>query len=193
MKILIIKLLYCISRIRRSASPPLINYGKQRGDVRGQLLIEMMVAMSVLMISLLGIFALLSQSLALSRVAANQYIAANLAAEGIEVVKNILDSNVIDRTTAWNDGLAVNGDFGVQYDSVALNSLIARDRLLFDPRSRRYNYTSGTQTSFVRVVSIDNISQDEIKVTSRVEWIDRGGLKMDIEVESRFLNWRAEL
>jgi len=50
----------------------------------GQLIIEMIVAVSLLMIGLLGIFAVLSQSLGLNRVAANQYIAAHLAAEGIE-------------------------------------------------------------------------------------------------------------
>ncbi|MEK7182766.1 MAG: prepilin-type N-terminal cleavage/methylation domain-containing protein, partial [Patescibacteria group bacterium] len=57
----------------------------------GQTLVELMIAMSVMSVGLLGVFAVLSQSLGLNRVVANQYVAANLAAEGIEVVKNIAD------------------------------------------------------------------------------------------------------
>ncbi|MBI2506531.1 MAG: hypothetical protein HYW00_00070, partial [Candidatus Colwellbacteria bacterium] len=44
-----------------------------------------MIAMSVMSVGLLSVFAVLSQSLGLNRVVAEQYIASNLAAEGIEV------------------------------------------------------------------------------------------------------------
>ena len=54
-------------------------------------MVEAMVAMSVIVIGLLGVFALSSNSISLNRVAADRYIAVNLANEGIELVKNLIE------------------------------------------------------------------------------------------------------
>ena len=164
---------------------------------RGQLMVELMVSMSLLTIGLLGIFAVLSQSLALNRVAANQYIGANLAAEGVEVTKNILDVNFINGV-AWNLGFS-NGDYGVQFDSTSLDSSKANTLLRLDSSTGRYSYSGGTQTQFTRRISITQISTgafgpgviDEIKVVSTVTWIDRGGIDFTIDVEDRFRDWRT--
>ena len=98
---------------------------KNNGQARlsdGQVLVELMVAISVMVIGLLGIFTLLSQSLGLNRVAADQYIAANLAAEGVEVAKNILDHNVIERNP-WNEGLERDGEFGLNTQVLPLTKI----------------------------------------------------------------------
>jgi len=153
--------------------------------------VELMIAMSVMSIGFLGVFAVLSQSLGLNRVVANQYIAANLAAEGIEVVKNITDSNVA-RGDAWNLGLR-SGDFGAQYDSEAkdLNEAWARIPLNFDSATGRYRYDAKTPTKFQRTVSINNIpGGNEMQVKSVVMWSDRGGTLFEIKLEDRFFNWR---
>ena len=175
----------------------LTGHKKKRTDITGQLLIEMMVAMSVLIIGLLGVFAVLSQSFGLNRVATNQYIAANLAAEGIEVTKNILDANVI-ANTAWNSGFvfADSGNFGVQYDTKSLDATAesnATKKLRLDSSTGVYNYDTGSETNFIRTINVENISPDEIKIVSKVKWIDRGGLPLEIGVEDHFLNWRANL
>jgi len=86
--------------------------------------VEAMIAISVMVIGLLGIFSLTSQSLGLYRVAYEQYVAVNLAAEGIEVVKNMIDTNVIAGSVQWNEGLAIDGDFGIQYDSRSLDATL---------------------------------------------------------------------
>jgi len=156
----------------------------------GQLLIEAMVAISVMVIGLLGIFALLSQSLGLYHVAADQYVAANLAAEGIEVVKNILDANFLKSGMAWNEGLAVDGAYGVNYNSTSLDSLLTNKNLLFDETNKVYNYTTGRPTTFQRIITIKNISPDEIQVDSEVRWKTRGGLSSKISLEDHFYNWR---
>lgn len=165
---------------------------KQNNKKGGQVLVELMVAVSVMVIGLLGIFTLLSQTLGLNRVAADQYIAANLAAEGVEVVKNILDHNVIERNP-WNEGLEQDGDFGVEYSSVVLDANLADENLKFDKDSGRYNYTSGDDTNFTRVITINNLSENEvneIQVNSRVEWRSRGGTSFNINLEDHFYNWR---
>ena len=82
---------------------------------RGQLLIEAMVAVSLMLVGLLGIFGVLSRSLGLSRVAADQFVAVNLASEGIEIAKNLLDSN-IKQGLAWNSNFVDGGDGGREFD-----------------------------------------------------------------------------
>jgi Tfp pilus assembly protein PilV len=75
----------------------------------GQLLIEASIAMTVLIVSLTGIFSLTSQALALNRIALEQYIGASLAQEGIEIVKNLIDQNSLQNLDchciAWKEGL----------------------------------------------------------------------------------------
>ena len=161
---------------------------------RGQLIVELMVAMGLMLIGLLGIFSVLSQSLGLSRVAANQYIAANLAAEGVEVTKNILDTNPINGDQ-WNLGFQLDGDYTVQYNSTALNpdeNMLTRP-LRFDESTGLYSYDAGKNTNFIRKITIENINPTEIKVVSRIDWQDRGGISFDMEAEDRFRNWREPL
>lgn len=159
---------------------------------KGQLLVELMVAISVMVIGMLGIFTVLSQSLGLSKVATNQYVAANLAAEGIEVVKNIIDANTIN-SVAWNEGVSVSGTYRVQYNSTSLNGAGVNNFLNYDQSTGLYSYDSGNPTNFRRIITINNVSPDEIRVSSRVEWKDRGGASFDIEVEDHFLNWRQDI
>ena len=160
----------------------------------GQLIVEMMVAVSLLVIGLLGVFAVLSQSLGLNRVAANQFVAANLAAEGIEVTKNIVDANFIN-DAQWNLYIE-DGQYEVQFDDTSLIGNEASDnpsqQKFLSLNNGRYSYDSGgEETRFKRIITIKN-SEDltEIKVISRVYWRDRGGVDFDIVLEDRFRNWR---
>ncbi len=162
----------------------------------GQLIVEMMVAVSLLVIGLLGVFAVLSQSLGLNRVAANQFVAANLAAEGIEVTKNIVDANFIN-DAQWNLYIE-DGQYEVQFDDTSLIGNEASDnpsqQKFLSLNNGRYSYDSGgEETRFKRIITIENVPASdptEIRVTSEVYWTDRGGVNFDIVVEDRFRSWR---
>ena len=62
-------------------------------------MVEMLVAISIISVSLLGILALVSRSLGLNRVTTEQYIATYLAAEGIELTKNFFDHSYLATQT----------------------------------------------------------------------------------------------
>ncbi len=174
-------------------------------DRKGQIMLESIVAISVIIIALLGIFNLLSRSLSVNRVAGNQYVAANLASEGIEVVKNLIDNNVI-QATAWNNGLS-EGIYEISYDSAGIgpSELIdsnpdncAPDNirqnaqpLTFDPATGRYAYGFPSETIYKRAVCIKSLTGgDELKVNSVVTWIGRGDAEFEINLEDHFFNWR---
>jgi Tfp pilus assembly protein PilV len=163
-------------------------------DTSGQLLIEAMIAIGVVTFGLLGVFSLLSQSMGLNKVAADQYVGAYLASEGIEVVKNIIDTNIY-QSRAWNDGVS-DGTYAVQYDTKTLTSTAIDTPLKFDPATGMYNYSVGADTNFKRSVKITSLrlnsqnQPDELQVDSVVTWNGRGGMQYKINLENHFLNWR---
>lgn len=164
--------------------------GLPQTDVRGQLLIEAMVAIGITVIGLIGVFSLLSQTFSLNKVASDQYIATNLAAEGIEVVKNIIDSNIIKKEP-WNKGID-NGSFEVQYDSTKLIDSASDKPLKFNSGTGVYSYDAGgSATPFRRQITINTLrGGDEIQVNSKVTWKGRNASDFEVNLEDHFFNWR---
>lgn len=153
---------------------------------RGQTLVESLVAISILTTGFLGILTLLARSLSLNRVISDNYTATYLAAEGIEIVKNIILNNRI-QNVAWNEGLSA-GTYEAVYSDTALESNQNRN-LLFDTSEHLYNYSRGQPTSFKRRIEIQEIDVNEIKVKSIVSWTTRGGGNFSVELEDRFFKW----
>ncbi len=169
------------------------------------MLIEAVVALSVLTIGFLGMFALLSESLGLNRVISDNYIATYLAGEGIEVVKNIIDRNTILRASGvaipWNNGLRGDGCYEVSYDTQSLPlplvsgdcnisaAMASAHNLLFQPGQNLYSYSGSQPTNFKRLIRIQFVGADAVKVNSVVSWTTRGGGVFNIDVEDHFFNW----
>ncbi len=151
-----------------------------------------MVALSVLMMGLVAIFALLTRSLAASRVVSDSYIATYLAAEGIEVVKNILDHNQLvcssspSCTTPWNDGLgSLNGqEVYLDYTSLVVGTdpnAPPRGNLGISQSGFYANNNPLNPVKFRRIVSTRLIGSDEVKVNSTVTW-HVGGFGLGVPV-----------
>ena len=161
----------------------------------GQLLIEAIVAVSLMLVGLLGIFGVLSRSLGLSRVAADQFVAVNLASEGIEIAKNILDSN-IKKNVPWNTGGFVNGETFVGYLSSQLGNEAGAcngAELYLDPVTGLYTCEalSGVRSKFSRTLNLTtDMGGERIKIISTVTWKIRGGSDSSVAVEDHFYNWR---
>lgn len=151
---------------------------------------ESIIAITIIVVALLGLFALLSQSIGLRRVTTERYIATYLATEGVEVVKNILDTNVI-RGLAWNNDVTP-GSYEVEYDDTQLQ--VYQDRFLrVDPATGLYQYTFGDPTIFTRriVVNHPGGTGEEVQVNVIVEWTTRGGGEFSINLEDHFYNWQS--
>ncbi len=164
----------------------------------GQVLIESIVSISLVTVGLLGILTLLSNSIAFNRGVTSRFVATYLAAEGVEVIKNIEDANhTTIPPSAWNRYLDTDGSYELQYDSVPgpgsslklLPTEFSSSPLLFDPSTGIYSYISGDPTGFTRTIKILNLSSDEIQVNSIVRWSDKGENK-EVNLEDHFFNWR---
>ena len=163
---------------------------------------EVMIALGMVVVGMLGLLSLLSSSIGINKVVADQYVASYLAAEGIEVFKNIVDNNVASGVRAFNDSIGGEGvEYEIQYDTVQVNPSDEYD--LGNPhffrfggvggQPLRYNYQQGGQTPFIRHVSwsaLDAPAYNKLRVRSMVEWTSRGGAQYQIVLEDYFYNWR---
>jgi len=70
---------------------------------------ELLIAITILVVALVATIALIINSIEAGRASKNKLIGTNFAREGIEIVRNIRDSNWLDpdETTTWRDGLDV--------------------------------------------------------------------------------------
>lgn len=161
----------------------------------GQIMVEAIVALSMLTMGMVGIFTLLSNSYGFNRISTNEYVAVNLASEGIEIVRDIIDTNILN-LRSWNCGVSTNGNFQADYNDSALAAYSASDLVKFDNNLKVYTYDSSADTvitPFNRRISIQNLGTpvSEIRVISRVTWKDRGSVPYDVTLEDRLFSWRG--
>ena len=155
---------------------------------KGYILIEAIIAITIAVVGLLGIFALLSRSLSLNRVVSDRIVASYLAAEGIEIVKNLIDNNIL-AGKPWNAGIP-NGTYEVDYMDTGLRPDSSRF-INLNSETGAYGYAELVPTLMKRVITIRNSSDGEvITVGSRVNWTTRGGGKFDINLEEHLFHWR---
>ncbi len=172
-------------------------------DRPAQILVETMVALSMVVIGLLGLLALVTNSIGLNKVVSDQYVATYLAMEGVEIIKYKIDDNIAGGVLAFNSGISNSGYYKVAMDSSNPDGFkieyISESepefgdnnyKISFDSNSKKYWYASGDKTNFVRVVKITN-NGDSISVDSNVNWVSRGNLKTDVHIDDIFYNWRS--
>lgn len=170
--------------------------------LRGYLLIELIVAMSVFTIGFLAVLGLTANAVSATRVITDSFTANYLAMEGIEVVKSIVDENALD-SGPWNQGIqercylvnynSTRGgstDWDVMTCPSSGSSLIDAGTapLKFTPSTGLYSRQGGPGNNFspfYRMVHVipEGGSPRYIKLESVVAWIGRGGTRNEIMLE----------
>ncbi|MBZ9572786.1 prepilin-type N-terminal cleavage/methylation domain-containing protein [Patescibacteria group bacterium] len=146
-------------------------------------LIEVIIAISVFLIGILGVYAVIPRIISISSTNISRFIASQLGREGIEIVRNIRDSNAL-KGNDFDDGLN-NGDWRVQYNRDFLLSF-AEIPLKIDGNGF-YNYDSGSLTNFKRKVILSHPGTDNLNVKVEVSWPGEGS---PLVVEEILYNWR---
>lgn len=156
----------------------------------GYSLVEVLVAISILLVAIVGPMTIASQSLQYSQFSAQQNTAFFLAQEGIEAAFDIRAASGLDHldnptgagswdwATAANvsDCRAANG-CGIDWrDRTVTNNIVACGsgacQLYYDDTASRAHYThvAGAITPFTRVIRFSNISPTVVEVTATVSW-----------------------
>lgn len=164
---------------------------KQKIKNKGFTLMEVIIAVAIVTTALAVLIALVSFSVSGVGPGKSKLIAVNLSQEGIEIVRNIRDSNWLSYKRSpenWRDGLDAD-DYRVQYDELALLSF--SDIPLKIDSEGFYQYDSGSNTPFYRKISLEHIGNNQIKVVSEVTWQEKGRTQ-SVQAEERLYNWLEE-
>lgn len=174
----------------------------QKTKNKGFSLMEVIIAVAVIITALIAAMTLISFSVSAITSSKSKITATNLAQEGLEIVRNIRDSNWVGPdykmrydggSEDWRNGLGL-GDpdpkqYLVQYNQPGL--LDWSSTPLQIDSSGFYQYDSGTNTPFYRKIIIEYIGNNQIKVTAEITWQEKGRSQI-IQVEDRLYNWLQE-
>lgn len=159
-------------------------------NMRGFTLVEIIIAIAIISLVSVGAMTAISLSLNSAVRISNDLIAANLAQEGLEVMRGIRDRD-------WHLGNSFgasfpnNGSYLVEARDQSLNPFA--ETFLKKDSNGFYNYTSGQDTIFKRKIIIESSGQNpttvERVIKVEVYWQEKSGPKT-IQAELRLFSWR---
>ena len=147
-------------------------------------LMEVVIAVSIISLGLVGILSIVQRSLSLQPIIKNKIIAINLAQEGIEIVRNIRDSNWLSGNN-WRLGLGEDLEVGlgklvgcINYDSTAILAPCSDYSLGVDDEGDFYTHNGEQETPLKRTMTISyEYDADDavyMSVKSEVIWEEKG-------------------
>ena len=178
---------------------------------RGFTLIELLITITVVTIGITGAFIAIQQGISAIGYANSRFVAAFLAQEGVEIIKSIRDTNLLEynyisTSTPWNEGLSPSpspaADFEIEYvNPHSLDPILTEpgcspvcdfDGLRFLKKTKHgfYNYSSlGEDTQFKRRIHIEEVAVDHLKVDITVYWKKRGGGNHELTLRQHLYDW----
>jgi len=163
-----------------------------RQNAHGFSLIEIMVVLMIVSLGIIGVANLATQSIQAQTINKGNIIAYQLAQEGIEVVRQLRDTNWI-KGVDWQEGLDT-GTYCADYYKPSLRAVTGPSecQLTIDSsnwyRAPEVFSVASTLTPYHRVVTI-NAATSSMSVKAIVTWMERGRA-FRFEAETELYNWR---
>ena len=165
----------------------------------GFTVLEALIAISIIVIGVGGVFGLTSRTVADSSANNNKLVAVYLAQEGIEIVRNIRDTNYLKIRqavpgAAWDDGIILPGNdcatwCEADYNDAALSGVVAGlNPLQRDGNTSIYSYDGGSATPFTREIKATAVGVGKIEVEVTVFWSERGNVQKTVAATELY-NW----
>lgn len=151
-------------------------------DHRGQSFIEAMVAITIIVSSITSSLALVQSSITAARIGGAQVVAANLAREGVEVVRSLRDGNWLSGRS-FEEGLVDAGgktarpildlSTGAWSISFAATSFSTPNAVVRLAREGAYvqadvDPAGSTASPYVRILTLDYLCRDQVSGAERV-------------------------
>ena len=172
------------------------NYKNKQGFT----LLEIAVAIFIVSFGILSVLGLMNYNMQAEIVSRNEFVASQLAQEGLELVRNIRDNNWLDHID-WSDGIIESDDdsdtYIIDYNKspdFTINNIDEDGAKLFLDFDGFYFLGGATTTNFSRLITIKD--KDTAKnppeyftVESSVLWHDQKGAH-EYRAETKLYNWR---
>lgn len=172
---------------------------------KGFTLVESLVALAIFLIATVGPMYAVSQALSIASIARDRTIARFLAQEGVELVRyyrdNVALRNQISPGEDWLNVLRTSlsptsiclSTYGCYASSVDVPQACSSGGcppLKISGSTGRYQYLTGTDTKFVRTITITEVSSGQAQVQVAVEWRPKVFLPTrSVAVETWMYDW----
>lgn len=166
----------------------------EQGSVQasGFTLVEILTVLFVISVAMIGLLALIVQNIQSQNFNKYNLIAYQLAQEGIELVRQVRDSNV-NNSLSWDTNLAPGYYYMDYLDTVPINtSAGAPETKLYQDTAGFYLHDSGaSSTPFYRLLEIEKLSGLDYAsyVRSTVSW-EEHGRDYTYQLETILYDWR---
>jgi hypothetical protein len=151
---------------------------------KGFTLLEVVLASFLLFLFLAGTFSLLSTGVFSLTTMRNRFLAFYLAQEGIEIVKNIRDTNFL-QNNPWLSGIGT-GDKEADYQSSNLSNFL--NNYLKKNNQGFFQYSDGENTIFKRKITISQIDPNKVQVRVEITWSEKG-VQKNFTIVDEISNW----
>ena len=169
---------------------------------KGFTLIETLAALFIIMVGISSFAVLINQTVSYSKTSSYNLMAAYLGKEGIEIARNIRDSNFLKINNSiaveWDSGLFTGVDCHTSgcegdYTAQSLTPWTTGQYLKLNGSSspRFFNYSTGQDTIFKRKITITKLNDgisDYLNVKVDVTWNEKGR-PHDLPVQERIYPW----
>ncbi len=170
----------------------------KKSKISGFSILEVMIATMIIAMVLVGVISLVLQNIKVQYINRNVLIAAVLAQEGMEIVRNIRDENWLIPGNNWNEDLGEGSSRRFIVDLRGRTSIT--DTANIDASAAKLNidgsgfywHGAGTATVFYRLIDVQPISaagENYLDVKSTVRWKERNQ-NDDNVVETYIYDWR---
>lgn len=159
-------------------------------------LVEVLTVFFIISLTMVGVVSLIIQNIQVQSINKNQLIAASLAQEGIELVRQVRDNNWLS-SQPYNTGLG-NGAYKADYRQNTLTSVTASSNVQIYLNGQGYYVTDvggavGLEpTIFKRQIFIEQLSAltgQPLRVRSLVSW-DIRQKSYRYELQTLLYDWR---
>jgi prepilin-type N-terminal cleavage/methylation domain-containing protein len=178
-----------------------------KNNKKGFTLLEVMLALGVITIGLMGVSSLVLQNIQVQDINKNYLVASMLAQEGLELVRNIRDTNFLkmDLGYDWKNGdlALLNNDivrgasiggfkeYAINYDKTIKDVTMSwsddNTKLFFYNGIYDHNGLNGVLTPYRRLIRVYNYDY-YLEVHSTVRWNEHGRTH-NYEVVTDLYNW----
>ncbi len=148
-------------------------------------LIETVIAIFLITAGTTGAFALVQRTITFTAISAARLQAAYLAQEGVEIIRNIRDTNYLE-LEPWDSGLTgCSAGCEADYNDTVLAGYTGRF-LKID--GNLYSYDAGTDTHYQRKITISSQS-GILNVAVQVLWQERDQ-PYEVSAQTKLYDWR---
>lgn len=155
---------------------------------KGFTLLELIVCVFIISLGLVGVLSLVVQNVRAQYLNKNVLIASQLAQEGLELTRNIRDTNWLSSGSSWNDGLTT-GNYKIDYSNgLSAVSGINEAKLYINASGFYDHVNTGTATIFKRLITTVE-GANTITITCLIEWEERNATHK-YSAQTILYNWR---